>query len=567
MIVFEKAGEFVVRACPGSGKTFSVAARLAHRLENWGQLYRGIAALSFTNVAWKEIEKKLNEHFNIVGTLGYPHFLGTLDSFINTYIFLPYGHLVMGCPNRPILVGAPHSDWGIKRYDRDYEQYFSVVSLGINDQLVYPEIQGTFFFGFNLIYKQDGSESAHATNLRSCKSKYWAKGYATQHDANYFALKLLHKYPGIAKAVAYRFSELILDEAQDTNDIQMQILEILNAVGLKEMMLVGDPDQAIFEWNNAKPSLFSDKYKLWEHNSIPLNQNRRSSQLICNTTFHLSTLGGISESVDDTVCQCDINPEVVVYSQETITATIENFIEKCKQYKIPVLPENIAVICRSQNFVSALSGGIPLAHSHWTDDFQYTYPILKSLCLYHRGFLKEAFRIMELPFCKLVKQLDNVTRQDAQNLEIEYGMFKYRKIIYSFIRKFPSTYATGEEFLKNLKIVFPRFKILLQINNDAKTLCIQKLFAGSEKSLATKDFTTGTVHSVKGETYEAVLLFLKKKGIGRNYTTMIQQNVSIIDEEELRIIYVGVTRPRKFLMIAAPDEVNKNAWLAKLKIT
>jgi len=110
-IVFEKSGKFVVRACPGSGKTYSVAARLAHRIKNWEHKRKGIAALSFTNAAWQEIDHQLERHFNTSIASKYPHFLGTLDSFINQYIFLPFGHLVMGCQKRPILVGEPFGTW------------------------------------------------------------------------------------------------------------------------------------------------------------------------------------------------------------------------------------------------------------------------------------------------------------------------------------------------------------------------------------------------------------------------------------------------------------------------
>ncbi len=566
IIAFDKTGEFVVRACPGSGKTYSVAARLANKLENWKFPYQGIAALSFTNVAWQEIQKKLDIHFNLNAILSYPHFLGTLDSFINTYIFLPHGHLVMGCNKRPILVGPPYNEWGVKHSDRDYDQYFAKISFGVNDQLIFPHIQGTFFFPFTKIYKNNGTESAHATHLRNCKAKYWKKGYANQHDANYFALRVLQKYPGIGKAIALRFPELLLDEAQDTNDVQMQILDILNYHGLKNMMLVGDPDQAIFEWNNARPSLFTDKFKLWEHNSIVLNQNRRSSQLICNSTFNLSTLEAISESVDIYVKNCTAKPEVSLYDEVSIKGVIELFLDKCRMLKIPIKPENVALLCRSQSFVSALSGGNSLPDSNWTNDYNYTYPILKSLCLYHRGRLKEAFKIMELPFCRFVNKTNIVTRHDVEALVDKYGMIRYHTLIYGFLNKFPSTYASGDKWLATLKTTFPSLKIEMQINEEAQHLCIQKLFAGSDKTLPTKNYSVGTVHSVKGETYEAVLLFLKIKGLGRHYTTMLQNNASLIDEEELRIVYVGITRPRRFLMIALPDDKNKTAWMNKLGI-
>ena len=60
-IVFDKTGKFVVRACPGSGKTFCVSARLSRLILGWEKDYEGIAALSFTNVAWQEIEKKYSD--------------------------------------------------------------------------------------------------------------------------------------------------------------------------------------------------------------------------------------------------------------------------------------------------------------------------------------------------------------------------------------------------------------------------------------------------------------------------------------------------------------------------
>lgn len=57
---------------------------------------------------------------------------------------------------------------------------------------------------------------------------------------------------------------------------------------------------------------------------------------------------------------------------------------------------------------------------------------------------------------------------------------------------------------------------------------------------------------------------LKTRGIGKAYKTILNQNISISDSEELRIAYVGITRPRKILVIAVPDHDNKTAWEKKL---
>ena len=144
------AGCVVAKACPGSGKTYSVAARIAKLIGEKKNFNNGIAAMSFTNVAGEAITEKLKKHFNISTPLPYPHFLGTLDKFINLYIFLPHGHLIMECNKRPELVGPPHRSWTKGKGDRTYTYpqgrdpictsanphgYFDATSFNINDEL------------------------------------------------------------------------------------------------------------------------------------------------------------------------------------------------------------------------------------------------------------------------------------------------------------------------------------------------------------------------------------------------------------------------------------------------
>lgn len=71
--------------------------------------------------------------------------------------------------------------------------------------------------------------------------------------------------------------------------------------------------------------------------------------------------------------------------------------------------------------------------------------------------------------------------------------------------------------------------------------------------------TVGTIHSVKVETFEAVLIFLKQRpSRGAYYRTLIGQG-SYSDNEEMRIVNVGMTRPRKLLMLAVPGK-DITAW-------
>ena len=66
-------GKVVVKACPGSGKTYSVANKLLKYLNNWEDDHQGIAVLSFTNVASDEINKKTIALNDNKAKLGYPH--------------------------------------------------------------------------------------------------------------------------------------------------------------------------------------------------------------------------------------------------------------------------------------------------------------------------------------------------------------------------------------------------------------------------------------------------------------------------------------------------------------
>ena len=91
--IVSSSGKVVVKACPGSGKTYTVAHKLKKEVEFWENKYSGIAVLSFTNVACIEIKNKYKE-INAGLELSYPHFIGTFDSFIYKYIFNTFCTLI-----------------------------------------------------------------------------------------------------------------------------------------------------------------------------------------------------------------------------------------------------------------------------------------------------------------------------------------------------------------------------------------------------------------------------------------------------------------------------------------
>lgn len=109
----------------------------------------------------------------------------------------------------------------------------------------------------------------------------------------------------------------------------MEIIDLLIANGLNNVVLVGDPEQAIFEWNDAKPNLFNDKYEKWEKNSIILDTNFRSSNSICRFISKLSDLDDINSgsSIED------ISPTIICYSNNLDEVLLILFLNDCCSHR------------------------------------------------------------------------------------------------------------------------------------------------------------------------------------------------------------------------------------------
>lgn len=549
-IVFDKSGKFVVRACPGSGKTYCVSARLARLILDWKNDFAGIAAVSFTNVAWQEIEKKYSEEFKLGDRISFPHFLGTIDSFINKYIFLPYGHLVLKCKNRPTLVGEPHGIWTGK--------YFSD---SLFDNISY-KIDGTLYAINDRAMPNNWSTN---NKIITSKKNINKGGFATQSDANYFAMKILELFPQIAKAVTLRFPYLIVDEAQDTSDIQMRIIDLLIENGLNEVMLVGDPDQAIFEWNDARPDLLNEKLNTWD-NSVVLNESRRSSQLICNYTYNISSLAEASTAVSD-VKDFAHQPRVVLYDNN-LPQLVTDFVSECEQNGIVATEESIAVIFRSKNLVNDITGipEIPFNGSPWVTQDNYTKDFAKGKFLYDNGDFKGGFKAIEKAILKQFNNLSFCSEENIDKMINQYGFVKFKSLVFQFINLLPKTDIPLGQWIAttNTTLTQNNLNFQLSINNAGKNYSFNQVFLNEKEKIVDRNYRLGTVHSVKGETFDAALLILKTKGVGKAYKTILKDNISISDSEELRIAYVGMTRPRKILVIAVPNEENKTAWETKL---
>lgn len=156
--------------------------------------------------------------------------------------------------------------------------------------------------------------------------------------------------------------------------------------------------------------------------------------------------------------------------------------------------------------------------------------------------------------------------KDLDRLICQKDFAEFRKNVYGLLKILPHTDCSIGEWIDGANAIFRNNKvdIDLKIKNSQREIQFTELFGADNKRISQTDYRIGTIHSVKGETFEAVLVVLKQKGIGRYYKTLLMEGVPISENEELRIVYVGITRPRRLLLLAVPDEKNKAAWEARL---
>ena len=567
----------VVKACPGSGKTYSVSARLANLILNKGFKHSGIAVISFTNTAGNEIKKSLSENYNIQN-IGYPHFLGTIDSFINKHIFLPFGHLIMGCKSRPEVVGTEFNQW--YEYDSsmrnphsqkitDPNYYFDKVSFDKNDVLLRLLPYNSYSFGkkvWDNMFKANNEYKKQISDLIECKEKYFKEGKANQSDSNYISLKLLKKYPFILKGLARRYSHLIIDEAQDTTDIQMEIIDLLDEAQQENIIFIGDPDQAIFEWNTADAELFLKKYNDKNYFNVELDENRRSSTKICSVLNKM--VGSTTESIADV--KDDVNqPDVKGYDKndkDSIQQIKNDFLAKCTELEIT--HKKSAILFRGKSFGEE---HFELAvdktsDNPWVSKHYHVKDIVHGKFLMEKGEFRKSLKLLERSYYKCLNpDLRYVSKSFLQKQIEQIGFREYREKLFRFINLLPSTTSkTLIEWIIETNSVFIQkgFNQLLVKRNKSKFL-IKELFYKVETS--DLSYNLGTIHSVKGQTFDATLLFLKKKAI-KNYSTVLANNYNELDEakrrkdmEELRLVYVACSRPKRLLWLAVPNE-DINIW-------
>ncbi|MDE0600939.1 MAG: UvrD-helicase domain-containing protein [bacterium] len=234
-------------ACPGSGKTTLIVAKLAILAQKWPHRTKGICVLSHTNVAREQVEHRLGR--TVVGQklLAYPHFIGTIHGFVNRFLALPWLYSE-GYPSPTIDddVTTTHRGrvlkndyWSVKGFlDR---RHTSIDRLRICGRDLSFELGGKPFPAGPSTQSFQHVKRAIETTARA--------GYFCYDEMFVWANALLEDQDRFPMWLAYRFPLVILDEMQDTFERQASFLNAVFPRSSNTVVVqrVGDPNQRIFD--------------------------------------------------------------------------------------------------------------------------------------------------------------------------------------------------------------------------------------------------------------------------------------------------------------------------------
>jgi len=559
-------GKVVLCACPGSGKTFIVGKKLIKYLETWPYDYRGIAVLSFTNVASKEILRQTKDLAETkFQNISFPHFIGTLDSFINTFIFLRFGYLIHEVDRkRPKVI---------------YENF---------GQLSFPQKEchsngcvrnlNWFHWSDNELLK-NGQPISCNVSKKPCvtfKKVMLNKGYMTQREVPGLSLRLLKKYPVIANEVAYRFPVIIVDEAQDTSREQMEIIELLAERGATTLVIVGDPDQAIYEWRNATPEYFKEKLTDAKWNSLYLTANFRSSQHICNATSNFSAVLSGKQPAEAKGEHSDFDTKPILLQlvgKNRKDDAISWFKQLCNSKGINPEDDSVAILTRGRIHSNT---DIP-------DLWQTTETHLLALATYlwHCSSRKDAYAQCEKAlFYIMIGDANGLSADDMRQVienTMEYSVWKQKVISLlsslpkanSALKDWKSSLTARIEELKqrgvisisetrNIKDII-KLKTRVKVGQSFSTEFLDRPLQVYFEKRTTKGAALSSVHGVKGESFDATLLMVESS-TGKTITPSLL-NSGQLDDELMRIAYVAMTRPRKLLVVSIPKQKSVNSLI------
>lgn len=263
-------GSLVVRAGPGSGKTRTLVAKVAYLLAAVVEKRQGVAAMTFTNQAAREVTRRLAR----LGLRpGRRLASRTVHSWCLAAVLHPYAHLT-GIP-MPVAGGVIDDSAALALLEECLDEA-QVYEKATWVQPLITKIRRSIAAGLDV----DGFEEAKIEAARLFDKRLIERTLIDYEAMVGRALELLRTSAPVRDLVAARFPWLVVDEYQDLGPVLHKLVLTLHEQAGVQVCAVGDPDQSVMGFTGADPRYLEELVNHEGFLEIGLDLNYRSGSAI-----------------------------------------------------------------------------------------------------------------------------------------------------------------------------------------------------------------------------------------------------------------------------------------------
>lgn len=264
-------GALMLLAGPGSGKTRVLTSRVARLFANEPAAKWRILALTFTTRAADEMRSRIEQLSPAAAERLY---VGTFHAFACEILRQSGSHVgvktdfkIYSNPgDRELLLAEALRFAGVD-LGEPISKAFPVLD-GLRDRLASPDNCLRFF--------SDPDRGTRFANAYQAYSDYLAHENALDFPAIlYKAHKLFTDFPRMAERYRKTYRHICLDEFQDTNQAQYSFVRALTGDAHKNVFVVADDDQVIYQWNGASPQRLQQFARDYEPAVLQMPTNYR----------------------------------------------------------------------------------------------------------------------------------------------------------------------------------------------------------------------------------------------------------------------------------------------------
>lgn len=489
--IIDYIGHTVVIANPGSGKTFTISRKIISILGEL-EFYQGVIAISYTNKASRELEKRCLEN----GTDKKSSFFGTMDKFYITEIVFSFGRHIFGIPKKELEI---------------------------------IDINNGFFRGFTGFEAEEEDINVWIDNNLTLLFKLYVEGHVLLESISKLALYIIDNCVSCRKYLKARYKYVFIDEYQDSGSDQHDVFIRLKDLGIISVA-VGDTNQSIFGFSQKSSEFLLRLAQNADFKLFQLTKNRRCHPSIINYASKL-----ISKGFNDYLS----SDETRIFSK-----SIRGGEKETAEWLNTVIPKVMTHFgVQSRNEI-----GILVRNGRTAKGIQ------KSLTLENKFFGSTPFDGNRSLWGSVFESIlgfiydDSITKyeliEDFLDIELQAGKAKEFMRLLSEIESckdnIPEMRNSGANFIKIARIIYPQAEnkiAVTTLNNILNSAELLEYFKPAGKN----QIQIMSLHKSKGLEFDVVFhLDLHRYVLPKEFNGQYPEAI-----QDLNLHYVGITRAKK----------------------